>query len=287
MLLKSVCRNCPITAVRGKCRHLGPRSAVPRNAALLQCPSASKSGIEMSRDRIFAEAAAAAGSFEFNDEVADVFPDMLRRSIPGYEASIQAIGTLAARYVQPGTRCFDLGCSLGAATLAMRKNIAAPGYEIIAVDLAPAMIERCRKIVAAEKNDVDVSLIQDDVRRITIERASMVVMNYTLQFLSVAERDAMIGKIYDGLIDGGIFVLSEKVVDEDSNVERLLVEMHHEFKRQNAYSDLEISRKRTALEDVLIPESITTHRKRLENAGFRHVGVWLRHFNFVSIVAAR
>lgn len=241
----------------------------------------------MSRDRIFAESDAGAGSFEFNDEVAAVFPDMLERSIPGYAATIRAIGMLASRYVQAGTRCYDLGCSLGAATLAMRQHIAVPGCEIIAVDLAPAMIARCREIIAADASAVAVSLVEGDVRKISIERASMVVMNYTLQFLSVEERDAVIGRICDGLLDGGILVLSEKVVDEDSRIEELLVELHHDFKRQNAYSDLEISRKRTALEDVLIPESIPAHRARLENAGFRHVGVWLRHFNFVSLVAVK
>ncbi|MCH8073110.1 MAG: carboxy-S-adenosyl-L-methionine synthase CmoA [Proteobacteria bacterium] len=241
----------------------------------------------MSQDRIFAEMAAEAGSFEFNDDVAEVFPDMLRRSIPGYEASIRAIGTLASRYVQPGSRCYDLGCSLGAATLAMQQNISLPGCQIIAVDLAPAMIQRCREIIAASDSDVDVLIVEDDVRQITIEQASMVVMNYTLQFLSLEERDAMIGNIFDGLNDGGILVLSEKVLDEDDEVEKLLVAMHHEFKRQNAYSDLEISRKRTALENVLIPETISMHRTRLENAGFRHVGIWLRQFNFVSIIATK
>ena len=241
----------------------------------------------MSQDRIFAEMGAEAGSFEFNDDVAEVFPDMLRRSIPGYEASIRAIGTLASRYVQPGSRCYDLGCSLGAATLAMQQNISVPGCQIIAVDLAPAMIQRCREIIAASDSDVDVLIVEDDVRQITIEQASMVVMNYTLQFLSLEERDAMIGNIFDGLNDGGILVLSEKVLDEDDEVEKLLVAMHHEFKRQNAYSDLEISRKRTALENVLIPETISMHRTRLENAGFRHVGIWLRQFNFVSIIATK
>ena len=241
----------------------------------------------MSQDRIFAETEADAGSFEFNDDVADVFPDMLRRSIPGYAATIQAIGALASRYVQPGTRCYDLGCSLGAATLAMRQNIAVPGCQIVGVDLAPAMITRCREIIAADDSDVDVSIVEDDVRQIAIEQASMVVMNYTLQFLSLEERDAMIGNIFDGLIDGGIFVMSEKVVDEDQEVEALLVRMHHEFKRQNAYSALEISRKRTALEDVLIPERIAAHRARLESTGFHHIGVWLRQFNFVSIIATK
>ena len=241
----------------------------------------------MSRDRIFAEVSAEAGSFEFNDDVADVFPDMLRRSIPGYAATIQAIGALASRYVQPGTRCYDLGCSLGAATLAMRRNIAVPGCQIVGVDLAPAMITRCREIIAADDSDVDVSIVEDDVRQIAIEQASMGVMNYTLKFLSLEEREAMSGNIFNGLIDAGIFVLSEKVVDEDREVEALLVQMHHEFKRQNAYSALEISRKRTALEDVLIPESIAAHRGRLESAGFRHIGVWLRQFNFVSIIATK
>ena len=241
----------------------------------------------MSQDRIFAEMGAEPGSFEFNDDVADVFPDMLRRSIPGYPATIQAIGMLASRYVRPGSRCYDLGCSLGAATLAMRQNISVPGCRIIAVDLAPAMIRRCREIIAADNSGIEVSIVEDDVRQITIEQASMVVMNYTLQFLSPEERDAMIGKIFDGLNEGGIFVLSEKVLDEDDEIEELLVEMHHEFKRQNAYSDLEISRKRTALENVLIPETMATHRTRLANAGFRHVGVWLRQFNFVSIIATK
>ena len=241
----------------------------------------------MPEDRLFAETSADPGSFEFNDEVADVFPDMLRRSIPGYAASIQAIGALAARYVQPSTNCYDLGCSLGASTLAMRHSIEVPGCRIIAVDLAPAMISRCRELIAADASDIPVTVVEEDVRRAEIRQASMVVMNYTLQFLSVSERDAMIRRIYDGLVARGIFVLSEKVVDEDEKVEALLAQMHHEFKRRNAYSDLEISRKRTAIENVLVPESIPMHRQRLKTAGFRHVGVWLRHFNFVSMIATK
>lgn len=241
----------------------------------------------MSEDRIFAKSEAEAGSFDFNADVADVFPDMLQRSIPGYAATIKAIGTLASRYVQTGTRCYDLGCSLGAATLAMRRNIKVAGCQIIAVDQAPAMITRCREIITADDSDVKVTIVEEDVRKVSIKQASMVVMNYTLQFLPAAERDAMIGEICNGMFDGGILVLSEKVVDEDDAVEELLVQMHHEFKRQNAYSDLEISRKRTALENVLIPESIATHRARLQHAGFRHIGVWLKHYNFVSIIATR
>ncbi|MDX1406348.1 MAG: carboxy-S-adenosyl-L-methionine synthase CmoA [Woeseiaceae bacterium] len=241
----------------------------------------------MARDRIYAGRQAQAGSFEFNDEVAEVFADMLQRSVPGYAETIEAIGLLASRFVQPYSKCYDLGCSLGAATLAMRRNIDKPGCTIVAVDKSPAMISRCRALVAADDARVEVSILEDDIGNISIENASMVVMNYTLQFLSLDERDALIGNIFNGLLDGGIFMLSEKVVHEDAAIEALLKDMHHQFKRRNAYSELEISRKRTALENVLIPETVSAHEKRLRQCGFGSVGVWLRHFNFVSIVARK
>ena len=115
----------------------------------------------------------------------------------------------------------------------------------------------------------------------------MVVMNYTLQFLDIEARDAIVQRIYDGMLPGGLFLLSEKVVDEDAHMEELLVDLHHEHKRRNDYSQLEISRKRAALENVLVPETVAAHRSRLANAGFAHTGVWLRYFNFVSIVAIK
>lgn len=243
----------------------------------------------MDKDSIYADHESAAGPFEFNEAVARVFPDMLRRSIPGYAASIQAIGVLAARYVRPDTRCYDLGCSLGAATLAMRRNIEATGCRIVAIDNAPAMVERCRDAVAADQSDssVEIAVVEGDIRDINITRASMAVMNYTLQFLPVEERDDMIARIHTGMVDGGVLVVSEKIVDDDPEVEHLMVELHRDFKRRNAYSDMEISRKRTALENILVPETLGAHERRLRDAGFRHVGVWLKYFNFLSLVAIR
>ena len=227
--------------------------------------------------------------FRFNDNVARVFPDMLKRSIPGYAASIEAIGALAARYVRAGTNSYDLGCSLGAATLAMRQGIDQPACRVVAVDSAPAMIERCREIIAEDDRlhgrETQVDLVEDDIRNIEITNASMVVLNYTPQFIEPADRDALLARIHAGLNPGGILVLSEKVVDPDEHMEKLLVDLHHEHKRRNHYSALEIARKRAALEDVLIPETVADHRARLERAGFSRSAVWLRYFNFVSIIA--
>lgn len=245
---------------------------------------------QMSRDEIFRKSTGGE-PFRFDDSVARVFPDMLRRSIPGYEASLEAIGSLAARYVRDGTNCYDLGCSLGAATLAMRQGIRADGCRIVAIDSSPAMIERCMQVIAeddvnsAPKTPVDV--LQGDIMELDIENTSMVVLNYTLQFLAIGDRDRIVRRICKGLIPGGLLVLSEKVLDEDEHMEKLLFDLHHEHKRRANYSALEISRKRAALENVLVPETVARHRARMKKAGFEHIAVWLRYFNFVSIVAIK
>ena len=241
----------------------------------------------MSEDRIYASENADDGAFEFNEAVAAVFPDMLKRSIPGYAASIAGIGTIARQFVTEESRCYDLGCSLGAATLAMRQSISGRDCRILSIDNSSAMIRRCRKIINDDESSIPVDVIAGDVREMKIENASMVVMNYTMQFLPVDDRDQIVEKIFSGMNKGGVFVLSEKVVEQDPVVEKMLVDLHHEQKKRNAYSDSEISRKRAAIVNVLIPENLATHKTRILKSGFSHVGVWLRFFNFVSMVAIK
>jgi tRNA (cmo5U34)-methyltransferase len=151
------------------------------------------------------------------------------------------------------------------------------------------MVERCREIVAPRNKRpvVEIEIHCADIRNVEINNASMVVLNYTLQFLPLEDRLTLLEKIASGMVEGGVLILSEKVVDEDPGIEQLLVELHHQFKRNNAYSDLEISRKRAALENVLVPETVQHHVVRLKQAGFRHAGPWLRYYNFVSILALR
>lgn len=239
----------------------------------------------MSQDDIFRKQEAQPGSFTFDSKVAAVFPDMLRRSIPGYETTIAAIQAAASRFVQPGTNCYDLGCSLGAATIAMQRGIRAPDCRIIAADTSPAMIARCRDAVEGGDAATPVEVVETDIRALDIDNASMVVLNYTLQFVQLADRLPLLGKISAGMVDGGILILSEKVAAADPELDRMLIELHHDFKRDNNYSELEIARKRSALENVLIPETTEAHLQRLSTAGFRHADVWMQQFNFLSIIA--
>ncbi|KOC87652.1 carboxy-S-adenosyl-L-methionine synthase CmoA [Winslowiella iniecta] len=239
------------------------------------------------RDTLFSAPIAKLGDWTFDERVAEVFPDMIQRSVPGYSNIISMIGMLAERFVQPNSRVYDLGCSLGAATLSVRRNIQAEGCQIIAVDNSPAMVERCRRHIDAFRADTPVEVIEADIRAIHIENASMVVLNFTLQFLEPAERQQLLNTIYQGLKPGGALVLSEKFSFEDSEVGELLFNMHHDFKRANGYSELEISQKRSMLENVMLTDSVETHKQRLHNAGFEHAELWFQCFNFGSLIAVK
>jgi len=236
-------------------------------------------------DRIYSEYRERISDFVFDDKVVSVFDDMIQRSVPGYATVIAMTSVIASEYATQGSNCYDLGCSLGASTLAIRHGIDAANCRITAVDNSPAMVKKCQKIVESDSGDVPVEIIQSDILDIEIENASVTVMNFVLQFLSPARRDEMIQKIYDGTNQGGVLVLSEKIAYEDAGEEDFQIAMHHDFKKLHGYSDLEVSQKRKALENVLIPDTLQTHHKRLKDAGFKKSCVWFKCFNFVSLAA--
>ena len=238
-------------------------------------------------DKIYATPHDHLVDFEFNEGVARVFPDMIRRSVPGYGTLITLIGLLAEQYAQPGTRLYDLGCSLGAATLAMRHRVPHHDCRIIAIDNSTAMVEGCRNNIAEDISPVAVDVICNDIRIQPIENASVVVLNFTLQFLPPEDRLALLRNIYQGMTPGAVLLLSEKITFENETEKRLQDALHLSFKRANGYSDLEISQKRTALENVLIPETVAQHCARLSEAGFSHSQQWFQCFNFVSLLAIK
>ncbi|MBT1445969.1 carboxy-S-adenosyl-L-methionine synthase CmoA [Shewanella sp. JM162201] len=240
-----------------------------------------------SQDTLFAQPGEHQGNFQFDSRVAGVFGDMIRRSVPGYGQIIATLGDFADRAVTPGSTVYDLGCSLGAATLSIRRRIEGRQCRIIAVDNSEPMLERCRENLAAYVSDTRVELMLKDIRDVTFENASLVVLNFTLQFLPPADRDALIRKIYAGLNPGGMLVLSEKLKFDSGEIQTLLDELHLDFKRANGYSELEISQKRSAIENVLIPDTLAQHRERLSSAGFAAHDLWFQCFNFVSMVAIK
>ena len=240
----------------------------------------------MTKDTIYANQQQVE-DFTFDARVVEVFPDMIERSVPGYTTIVSTMGKLAGQYAQNNSNLYDLGSSLGAVTLSMRRHIVKQNCRIIAVDNSEAMVERCKLHLEGFRSDVPVNVELADINNIKIENASVVALNFTLQFIPQPERYALLEKIYNGLNPGGVLLLSEKIKGENTDVDNLLIDLHHDFKRANGYSELEISQKRSAIENVMRPETLSAHTERLAAIGFTHSQVWYQCFNFCSMIAIK
>ena len=237
------------------------------------------------KDNLYRRHSGPVRPFEFDQKVAEVFPDMIRRSVPAYPLLVSMITVIADQYIRPRSHVYDLGCSLGEVSLALRRGASARACRLIAVDSSKAMIEGCLKRVAAGHAGPELEFRCEDLRQTALLNASLIIMNFTLQFIPLRQRDGLLKRIYDGLLPGGVFILSEKLRFDDEFEERAMQQLHHRMKALNGYAELEIAAKREALEDVLIPEPLPAHRARLGQCGFKTVLTWLRCFNFVSMLA--
>lgn len=240
----------------------------------------------MKKDEVYVKPLEKVGDFEFDATVADVFENMISRSVPGYGFILDLIGLAAERYARPESNCYDLGCSLGASTLMMRRHVPASCH-VIGVDNSAAMVERCRANIRRDHSGATVEVRREDLTRTPIENASLVVMNFTLQFIDRDERTGVIGRIGEGLVSGGALFLAEKIAFSDDAEHAFMTDMHHDFKRYQGYSDLEIAQKRAALENVMVPETGDAHIARLRGAGFDRVHELARCLNFACYLAIR
>ena len=235
------------------------------------------------KDQVFAKPLSDVQAFEFNEKVARVFQDMISRSVPGYELLLHMIGLYAKVFVQDRSNIYDLGCSLGEVSRIVAQQIQRLDCNIIAVDSSPSMIEKCHQ--QAESSQIQ--WLCDDIQNIEIVNASMVALNLTLLFIQQDKRQALLNRIAQGLNKGGVLVLSEKVLLSEELENSRMVQLHQAFKKTQGYSDLEISQKRTALENVLVPDLESVHYQRLKKAGFSEVYQCFRCFNFVSYLAIK
>ena len=240
-------------------------------------------------DRIYATPQQQIADFVFNEDVVRVFPDMIKRSVPGYPTIVENIGVIAAQFAQPHTRLYDLGCSLGAVTQALRRHVKADSCQVVAVDNSAAMVERCREYLHAQDSMfqelLPVDVVEGDILALDFQPSSLVALNFTLQFIAPEQRPALLARIRQALVPGGALILSEKLHFSDAGEQQLLTYLHVAFKRANGYSELEIAQKRSAIENVMKPDSLQTHRQRLLEAGFSRVVPWFQCLNFASLIA--
>jgi tRNA (cmo5U34)-methyltransferase len=225
--------------------------------------------------------------FEFNDKVAEVFDDMLERSIPLYRECQNLTVEWCKRLAKPDSCIYDLGCSTGSLLAPLVKVVPdLTGLRIIGVDNSPAMINKAREKLG--RNSSSVNFMEADLNNsFSFNPACAIVMNYTLQFIAPEDRRFLLEKIYSSLVHGGGFILNEKVLSEDERLSETFIEMHHDFKHGYGYSKIEISKKRDALENVLIPWKLSKTIALIEKAGFKTVDVFFKWNNFAGLVALK
>jgi tRNA (cmo5U34)-methyltransferase len=225
--------------------------------------------------------------FKFGEQVAAVFDDMLERSVPFYHEMQRMIGEMATDFAVEGTNIYDLGCSTG--TTLLRLHDAAPkSVHFVGVDYSEEMLQRCRQKLSHHEFDRSYELVCADLNcGVRIQNASMVLMVLTLQFVRPLNRDAVVRSIREGLRENGVLILLEKVLGEDSVFNRLFIRYYYEMKKRHGYSELEISQKREALENVLVPYKLNENLEMLKRAGFRYSDVFFKWNNFCGIVAVK
>ncbi len=231
---------------------------------------------EMGRDRLYETKQDLVTPFEFNSRVVSVFPDMIQRSIPGYSTIVQLSGIIASRYLTTGKRCYDLGCSLGASSLAVLSAIGDTEATIVGVDSSEPMVREAAKRIVDPRVEFRVA----DLREIELEPAAVVILNFVLQFIPAQDRVSVLERIRSSLQPNGLLIVSEKV-ESTSEFE----DLHVEFKKFNNYSDLEIAQKRQALENVMQIDSNFDHLDRLSQTGFVNPRMWYQCLNWASFVA--
>ena len=263
--------------------------------AATEVPNAQPSSHEpKGHDVLFTTPLDANARFSFDEQVVACFPDMIRRSVPGYGQMLAMLPIFAKRHCgfrqanasgNKVSRVYDLGCSLGAVSFALAGEFAPQDLQIKAIDISPPMTEKAQALLNEHYPQHDIEVITADVTEFALEPCDMIVLNLTLQFLPVEQREKLLTACYNALAEGGILILTEKTHLLDESDDAWRVERYYDFKRANGYSELEISGKRNALENVLITDTLDFHHERLAKVGFQRHLTWFQFLNFASIIA--
>ncbi len=234
------------------------------------------------RDRVFAKPIKK--QFEFDEEVASVFDDMIARSVPFYRENLELIASLVVASVKEGARIFDLGCSTGSLLIEIAKR-SDKKLELIGLDNAAPMIERARN--KARAFGVDVHFEVADILEYDFKEADIFIANYTMQFIRPLHRERFIAKLHKHLKPAGLFFMSEKIISEDKELDRQLIDIYYAFKKRQGYSEYEIAQKREALENVLVPYTLEENVQMLRECGFFYVEPIFRWANFATFYAKK
>lgn len=241
----------------------------------------------MDKDRVFKEQTQKASDFKFGTAVANVFDDMVNRSVPFYGEMQRMIAELAADHAKTGTSVYDLGCATGTTLIGMNTSVS-EDIEFIGIDDSPEMLAKCRIKLEESGFKRPYALRVGDLNQsIDMPNASVAILCLTLQFIRPINRAKVLKSIFSGLNSRGVLILVEKILAEDSGFNRDFINYYYNYKRRNEYSEMEISQKREALENILVPYKLSENIELLLETGFACCEVFFKWYNFVGLIAVK
>jgi len=227
------------------------------------------------------------GKWQFNEEVTNVFNDMLSRSIPNYESMRDLVFRMARNFVREGTNVLDIGCSVGASSELLIERFGSK-CNFVLTDVSEPMIEECRKRYSSEIREGYVSVKYSDLREgLPVKGCSLILSCLTIQFTPIEYRQFIFKSIYDSLERGGALVLVEKVMGNSYDIDKVLVSEYYDLKRENQYTEEQIKSKRRSLEGSLVPLTAQMNENLLKTAGFRKIDTFWRYLNFCAMLAVK
>jgi tRNA (cmo5U34)-methyltransferase len=248
-----------------------------------------QAGTGMKRDNIFLKTTSRNADFEFNSEVAEVFDDMLIRSIPFYLEQQYMIKEIGRKFWIPGRDIYDLGCATGTTLINLCREIDGPHF--IGYDNSLPMLEQAEQKVKENGLEGRIEFrrfdLNEDISQLSLKNAGIVLMCWTLQFIRPLQRDRLIRHIYDGLIEDGVLVVAEKVLTNSTHMNRFFIDLYYDFKKRNGYTDTEIQRKREALENMLIPYRVDENIEMFQRSGFKIVNLFFLWYNFAGFLCLK
>ena len=240
------------------------------------------------RDRLFEKTASRASDFQFTEEVAEVFDDMLIRSVPLYLEQQMIIAELARRFYIPGSAIYDLGCSTGTTLIHLGRGLRKQQPRLVGYDNSRPMLEKARHRIREQGLDGLIELRYGDLNEpFSLEGASVVTLCWTLQFIRPLDRERLIRRLCESLVSGGVLIVTEKVLTGSPATNQLFIDRYYEFKKRNGYSNEEIARKREALENVLVPFRIDENVLLFRRAGFQIVETFFQWYNFAGFLCVK
>ncbi|MBO9612023.1 MAG: carboxy-S-adenosyl-L-methionine synthase CmoA [Dyadobacter sp.] len=236
-------------------------------------------------DQVFRDEITKVSDFRFGTTVVNVFDDMVSRSVPYYNEMQRMLAEIAADHVKEGTFVYDLGCSTGTTLIGLDQLIPSD-IRFIGIDESQEMLDKCDVKLKEAGFVRPYDLVAGDLhQQLPISNGSVVILCLTLQFVRPLYRERLLRNIYEGLNPGGVLLLVEKVLAESSVFNRDFIKYYYDYKRRNHYSELEISQKREALENVLIPYKLSENMLLLKEAGFADCEIFFKWYNFSGMIA--